>query len=54
MKSGIKEIYFFIHQPDNTLAPDLGYDFIKKWNQGQLIPIPEPHKIRQEIQMSLF
>jgi len=42
---GLQAVYFFAHEPDNVLAPDLAIYFIEKLNQAlkMQLPLPQLH-----------
>jgi uncharacterized protein YecE (DUF72 family) len=50
---GLKEVYFFHHQEDNLLAPEIAIYFNKKLNDliGTTLTIPAKHS---DVQLSLF
>lgn len=53
IEKGLENIYFFHHQPENILAPDMAEYFIKKMNErcGLSLAVPNKH---QDQQLSLF
>lgn len=51
---GMEEIYFFVHQPDNDLSPDLVRYFIQKLNQEAHLQIVAPKIFQTPVQGSLF
>ncbi|MEL6653796.1 MAG: DUF72 domain-containing protein [Bacteroidota bacterium] len=52
---GLEELYFFVHEPDDTYAPEMGEYVIKKLNErfGLDLAIPGIHNLGNQ-QMSLF
>ncbi len=59
MEKGLREIYFFTHEPDNILAPELAYYFVKKVQSvcAHLKPEirgPKFYEANNNEQMSLF
>ncbi len=52
---GLEELYFFVHEPDDTHAPEMGEYVIKKLNErfGLGLAIPGIHSLGNQ-QMSLF
>lgn len=42
IKEGLQEIYFFAHEPDNTLAPELACHFIQRLAKVCHIHVAEP------------
>ena len=42
VENGLEKLYFFVHEPDDTFAPEMGTYVIKKLNQrfGLNLPIP--------------
>ena len=53
---GLKKVYFFTHEPDNLLAPDLADYLVKKIKDSMEIQVRGPLFIdnQQDQQMSLF
>jgi len=54
LKNGISEIYFFMHQPNNDLAPQAIKHFIPMLNKAAGIQIVVPQSYQSLIQGSLF
>ncbi len=52
--SGLEEVYFFIHQPDNDLSPDLIRYFVKSLNQVWDMNLALPRVYPEVQQGSLF
>ncbi len=55
-KKGLKEVYFFTHEPDNVLAPQLAVYLFEKLNQYPDIDVRGPKLLNTDNgeQMSLF
>ena len=51
---GLRQLYFFVHEPDNTLAPELATYFIEKLNQACGFDLKPPKKYVQPVQGELF
>jgi uncharacterized protein YecE (DUF72 family) len=51
---GLQQLYFFLHQPDNTLAPELAVYFIERLNQRCQLQLAVPQKQAQVQQGKLF
>lgn len=51
---GLKKLYFFVHEPDNTLSPDLALYFISQINKVCHLNIRKPITYQQIIQSKLF
>jgi hypothetical protein len=47
-------VYFFVHQPDNVLSPDLALYFIRLLNGQYGLNLAEPRISTQAVQGSLF
>ncbi|GAA4435169.1 DUF72 domain-containing protein [Pontibacter saemangeumensis] len=52
--NGLRQLYFFVHEPDNTLAPDLAIYLIEKLNNACGLDIKPPKKFVQPVQGELF
>ncbi|MFD2514121.1 DUF72 domain-containing protein [Pontibacter locisalis] len=52
--SGLQQLYFFVHEPDNTLAPELAAYLIEKLNKACGFDLIPPRKIIQPVQGELF
>jgi uncharacterized protein YecE (DUF72 family) len=53
-QQGLKQLYFFTHEPDNALAPDLAAYLIPKMNQILSTSIPPITFQQKPVQGSLF
>lgn len=53
-KEGLKEIYFFAHEPDNLLSPDLANYFTSKMSEKLDIQLAQARSYRQPVQGRLF
>ena len=53
-KGGVQTVYFFVHQPDNVLSPDLALYFIRLLNGQYGLNLAEPRISTQAVQGSLF
>ncbi len=51
---GAEEVYFFVHQPENNLSPDLARFFIQKMNENCSLDLQIPKSYQQGIQKNLF
>lgn len=51
---GLKELYFFIHQPKEHLCVDLSIYFIQQLNEKLGLAIQPPRPVQQSVQKSLF
>ncbi|EIJ43648.1 hypothetical protein BegalDRAFT_2813 [Beggiatoa alba B18LD] len=51
---GLENLYFFAHEPDNTLSPQLAHYFITQLNQRCGLQIPLPHLQAVNTQGNLF
>lgn len=51
---GLQEVYFFAHEPDNTLAPELAAYFIKEMNRVCKLQLTPPQLHKYGTQGSLF
>lgn len=54
IKTGTECVYFFIHQPDNDLSPDLAAYFIDVLNQKTGLNLDKPRIYRAAVQQKLF
>jgi len=52
--AGLQQLYFFVHEPDNTLAPDLAIYLIEKLNKVCGLDLKVPKKYVQPVQGELF
>lgn len=53
--AGMEQVYFFMHQPDNVLSPELASYFIEKIQKMQAnIVLKSPQKVQEFKQGSLF
>jgi uncharacterized protein YecE (DUF72 family) len=52
--AGLQSLYFFVHQPDNVLSPDLSLYLIRLLNQKFSLGLAEPRISAQAVQGSLF
>ncbi|WP_243390556.1 DUF72 domain-containing protein [Raineya orbicola] len=53
-KQGLQRIYFFLHEPDNILAPEIALYFIEKLNLTCKTNLLLPKFFDKNIQMKLF
>jgi uncharacterized protein YecE (DUF72 family) len=53
-EQGLKTLYFFVHEPDNVLAPDLSAYFIQKLNNVCKLQLKIPQIKQKNIQIRLF
>jgi uncharacterized protein YecE (DUF72 family) len=55
-ENGLGKLYFFMHEPDNVLSPDLVVYFIEKLNQtcGLHLPKPTVYQSQTHTQTKLF
>ncbi|WP_448528836.1 DUF72 domain-containing protein [Raineya sp.] len=53
-KQGLQSLYFFLHEPDNILAPEIALYFIEKLNLTCRTNLPLPKFFDKNIQMKLF
>jgi uncharacterized protein YecE (DUF72 family) len=51
---GLEQVYFFLHEPDDVLCPELTEHFIKTMNATLGIELPKLRFYNQEVQGSLF
>ena len=54
LAQGLQQLYFFLHQPDNTLAPELAVYFIERLNQRCQLQLAIPQKQATVQQGKLF
>lgn len=54
IENGLQQLYFFVHEPDNTLAPELAIYLIEKLNKECALDIKLPKKFVQPVQGELF
>lgn len=54
LDNGLQQLYFFVHEPDNTLAPELAIYLIEKLNKECALDIKLPQKFSQAVQGELF
>ncbi|MFT2011187.1 DUF72 domain-containing protein [Pontibacter sp. 13R65] len=54
LEAGLQQLYFFVHEPDNTVAPDLAMYLIEKLNTVCKLHIKSPKKFVQAVQGELF
>ncbi|NEM96485.1 DUF72 domain-containing protein [Pontibacter burrus] len=52
--SGLQQLYFFVHEPDNTLAPELAIYLIGQLNEVCGLNLKVPKKYIQPVQGELF
>ncbi|MCC9135803.1 DUF72 domain-containing protein [Pontibacter silvestris] len=52
--NGLQQLYFFVHEPDNTLAPELATYLIEKLNTVCGFNLKPPKKFVQPVQGELF
>jgi uncharacterized protein YecE (DUF72 family) len=52
--NGLQQLYFFVHEPDNTLAPELATYLIEKLNKVCGFDLKPPKKYVQPVQGELF
>ena len=53
-ENGLQQLYFFVHEPDNTLAPDLAIYLIEQLNKVCGLELKVPKKYVQPVQGELF
>ena len=51
---GLQQLYFFVHEPDNTFAPDLAIYLIEQLNKVCGLDLKVPKKFVQPVQGELF
>ncbi|WP_187262217.1 DUF72 domain-containing protein [Pontibacter beigongshangensis] len=54
LEAGLQQLYFFVHEPDNTAAPDLAMYLIERLNTVCGLHIKPPKKFVQAVQGELF
>ncbi|MBB6609745.1 DUF72 domain-containing protein [Pontibacter sp. Tf4] len=54
LEDGLQQLYFFVHEPDNTLAPDLAIYLIEQLNKICGLDLKVPKKYVQPVQGELF
>ncbi|WP_448518370.1 DUF72 domain-containing protein [Rhodoflexus sp.] len=54
MDRGLDEVYFFVHEPDNVLAPQLADYLIAQLNQRFGLTLKRPQFVPKTEQMNLF
>ncbi|RMF02637.1 MAG: DUF72 domain-containing protein, partial [Bacteroidetes bacterium] len=42
---GLQQVYFFPHQPDNELAPEMALYLVNAWHAAKSVHIRGPHKL---------
>jgi len=52
--NGLRRLYFFVHEPDNTLAPDLATYLIEQLNKACGLDLKPPRRFVQPVQGELF
>ncbi len=52
--NGLKQLYFFVHEPDNTLAPELETYLVAQLNKVCGFDLKPPKKYVQPVQGELF
>ncbi len=52
-KQGLQRVYFFLHEPDNLLAPDIAHYFVQKVNELMGLQLSPPQNYGDQ-QLSLF
>jgi uncharacterized protein YecE (DUF72 family) len=52
--NGLQQLYFFVHEPDNTLAPELETYLVQQLNKVCGFDLKVPKKIVQPVQGELF
>ena len=52
--NGLRQLYFFVHEPDNTLAPELAIYLIEQLNKVCGFDLKPPKKFVQPVQGELF
>ena len=53
-ENGLQQLYFFVHEPDNTLAPELAIYLIEQLNKECKLNLKLPKKFSQAVQGELF
>ncbi|TXK51983.1 DUF72 domain-containing protein [Pontibacter qinzhouensis] len=54
LETGLEQLYFFVHEPDNIAAPDLAIYLIEKLNTVCGLQVKPPKKFVQAVQGELF
>lgn len=54
LQEGLETLYFFLHEPDNILAPDIALYFVEKLVAKTGLSLKIPILRKQTIQMKLF
>ncbi|GAB4404419.1 MAG: DUF72 domain-containing protein [Microscillaceae bacterium] len=54
LEKGLREVYFFMHQPENNASPDVLGDFIQRLNKKTGLFCFPPRRLPQVQQASLF
>jgi hypothetical protein len=54
IKKGLREIYFFVHEPDNRLSPDLVRYVVQAFQKQVKTSLKIPKSYQQAQQGSLF
>ncbi|MBX0334408.1 DUF72 domain-containing protein [Pontibacter sp. HSC-14F20] len=54
LDAGLQQLYFFVHEPDNTTSPELATYLIEKLNKVCGLDIKPPKKFVQAVQGELF
>ncbi|WP_299817974.1 DUF72 domain-containing protein [uncultured Pontibacter sp.] len=52
--NGLRQLYFFVHEPDNTLAPELEAYLVQQLNKVCGFDLKPPKKFVQPVQGELF
>ncbi len=53
-KQGLQRLFFFLHEPDNIVAPEIALYFIEKLNSACKTTLPLPKFFGKNIQIKLF
>lgn len=53
-ENGLRQLYFFVHEPDNTLAPELETYLVQQLNKVCGFDLKPPKKFVQPVQGELF
>ncbi|MEJ8804428.1 DUF72 domain-containing protein [Pontibacter sp. H249] len=53
-ENGLRQLYFFVHEPDNTLAPELETYLVEQLNKVCGFDLKPPKKFVQPVQGELF
>ncbi|MES2732592.1 MAG: DUF72 domain-containing protein [Bacteroidota bacterium] len=51
---GVEQVYFFVHEHENIISPDVARHFIRALNQQTDLKLAEPRFVVQVVQGSLF